>query len=246
MERIKKGIALITGFCLFWTLILFITSATVCNIAGDRSLMAVEMRRHASPKVTGLPDKEYSEMGLMITDYLMGRRESFQYYYTDAEGNLTVAFHPHEEEHMADCRELIRKTGILRWIAGGASLVLLAACVVLRKYRKSLSTGTLAAFALAFVGGVFVMLWWLRDFDGLFIAFHRLLFTNEGWLLDTRTDLLIRLMPTSFFVSMGVRLALAVAAMALAALCAAITIRMIGKNEAEEEAPGAGTAAQEA
>ena len=122
MERIKKGIALITGFCLFWTLILFITSATVCNIAGDRSLMAVEMRRHASPKVTGLPDKEYSEMGLMITDYLMGRRESFQYYYTDAEGNLTVAFHPHEEEHMADCRELIRKTGILRWIAGGASV----------------------------------------------------------------------------------------------------------------------------
>ena len=233
MERIKKGIALITGFCLFWTLILFITSATVCNIAGDRSLMAVEMRRHASPKVTGLPDKEYSEMGLMITDYLMGRRESFQYYYTDAEGNLTVAFHPHEEEHMADCRELIRKTGILRWIAGGASLVLLAACVVLRKYRKSLSTGTLAAFALAFVGGVFVMLWWLRDFDGLFTAFHRLLFTNEGWLLDVRTDLLIRLMPTSFFVSMGIRVLLAVTAVALVSFTAAMTIRMAGMDEEE-------------
>ena len=62
MEWIKKGIALITGFCLFWTLILFITSATVCNIAGDRSLMAVEMRRHASA-YSRKPSFHHAEFG---------------------------------------------------------------------------------------------------------------------------------------------------------------------------------------
>ena len=35
----------------------------------------------------------------------------------------------------------------------------------------------------------------------LFILFHKLVFTNDLWLLDPRTDLLIRLMPIEFFIS---------------------------------------------
>ena len=43
----------------------------------------------------------------------------------------------------------------------------------------------------------------LIDFDGLFVTFHRIAFTNDGWLLNPRTDLLIRLMPESFFIRLG-------------------------------------------
>ena len=39
------------------------------------------------------------------------------------------------------------------------------------------------------------------DFDSLFILFHKVAFTNDLWLLDPSTDLLIRLMPIEFFVS---------------------------------------------
>ena len=39
------------------------------------------------------------------------------------------------------------------------------------------------------------------DFDALFILFHKVAFTNDLWLLDPRTDMLIRLMPTDFFVT---------------------------------------------
>ena len=39
------------------------------------------------------------------------------------------------------------------------------------------------------------------DFDSLFILFHKVAFTNDLWLLDPRTDLLIRLMPIEFFIS---------------------------------------------
>ena len=39
------------------------------------------------------------------------------------------------------------------------------------------------------------------DFGSLFILFHKVAFTNDLWLLDPRTDLLIRLMPIEFFVS---------------------------------------------
>ena len=136
MDRTKKGIAAAAGFCLFLALILFVLSATVFNIAGDSALMGAEMRRHTSPKVTGLPDKQYPEMGEMITDYLMGRKDSFQYYFTDADGNMIVCFQAHEANHMADCRDLIQMTGRLRWYMAGAALLLIIAGLVLRKQRK--------------------------------------------------------------------------------------------------------------
>ena len=39
------------------------------------------------------------------------------------------------------------------------------------------------------------------DFDSLFILFHKVAFTNDLWLLNPQTDLLIRLMPIEFFIS---------------------------------------------
>ena len=39
------------------------------------------------------------------------------------------------------------------------------------------------------------------DFNSLFILFHKVAFTNDLWLLDPSTDLLIRLMPIEFFIS---------------------------------------------
>ena len=39
------------------------------------------------------------------------------------------------------------------------------------------------------------------DFNSLFILFHKVAFTNDLWLLDPQTDLLIRLMPIEFFIS---------------------------------------------
>ena len=225
MYRTKKGLAVITGFCLFLALILFVTAATVYNMAGDEALIAAEMRRNASPKITGLPDEQYPRMGQMITEYLVGKRDTFQYYFTDADGNMVVCFSSYEEDHMSDCRALISKTGTIRWIAAGAALFLLAAAVVLRKQRKSLSTGMIAGFALTAAVCIAALVWAMLRFDQFFTAFHRLLFTNDGWMLNAQTDMLLRLMPTAFFRSLGLKLLLAIAAVAFVSLTAAVTIR---------------------
>ena len=57
---------------------------------------------------------------------------------------------------------------------------------------------------MAAAAGV-LLVWALADFEGLFVTFHLVAFPQGGWLLDTRTDLLIRLMPTEFFVRLGLR-----------------------------------------
>lgn len=244
MDRTKKGIVAIAGFCFFLALLLLTTAVTVYNIAGDRSLMAVEMRRHTPPRISGLPDEEYPEMGRMITEYLTGKRDTFQHYFTDAEGNLAVCFQPHEANHMADCRELIRKTGILRWILAGAALFLLAVGIVLRKYRNNYTAGMIAGFGFTALMCVGLLAWGLVSFDSLFTAFHRLLFTNDGWILDARTDMLVRLMPTSFFVSLGIKLLLACTAAAAASLAAALMARNSGDKGGEQEEQPAETAVQ--
>ena len=245
MDRTKRCVSATAGFCLLWTLVCLIAAVAVCNIAGDRVLLSGEMLRYAPPQVSGLPEAEYSELGRMIADYLTGKRQDFQYTYKDENKKEITCFQPHEAAHMADCRGLIRTTGTLRWILAAAALVFFAVGIFLRESRKKFVAGIVAGFAAVAAVFLAVLLWGLVNFDGLFITFHKVLFNNDGWLLDPKTDMLIRLMPTRFFVSMGVRVLLAIAAAALAPFSAARTIQLAMEKKEPQEAHDAKTAVPE-
>ena len=45
------------------------------------------------------------------------------------------------------------------------------------------------------------------DFSKYFIIFHKIFFTNDLWILDPATDLLINIVPEPFFVDTAVRIA---------------------------------------
>ena len=201
----KTAAARLCGFLLVWAVILFTLAAAVYGIAGDGDLLSREMLRHAPPETTGLPEKEYPGVGRMTAAYLTGQEEKFQYIWTDADDRGYIGFQAHEADHMADCRGLIGLAGTLRWITGAAALLLAGIGILLRS-RKAFADGMLTGLCAAGVLFAGIAVWALVNFDGLFITFHRVAFTNEGWLLDPRTDLLIRLMPVDFFVSLGTRI----------------------------------------
>lgn len=203
--ELKSLLSRLSGFLLVWAVILFALAAAVYGTAGDGDLLAREMRRHAPPETTGLPETEYTGIGRMTAGYLTGREETFQYVFSDAEGRRFVCFQPHEAAHMADCRGLIGLAGRLRWIAAAAALLSAVAGAVLRR-RRDFTGGMLAGLCGAAAVFTGITVWALADFDGLFVTFHRLAFTNDGWLLDPRTDLLIRLMPVNFFITLGTRI----------------------------------------
>ena len=52
------------------------------------------------------------------------------------------------------------------------------------------------------IGMIFV------DFSKYFVYFHLILFDNDLWILDPKTDLLIQMMPESFFVDMAIKIGL--------------------------------------
>ena len=135
---------------------------------------------------------------------------------------------------MADCRVLIRMAGMLRWIFGGMTLILAGTEVLFRR-RAAFADGVLGGLGAAGILCTGLLVWALIDFDGLFTAFHRLAFTNDGWLLDPRTDLLIRLMPTDFFTALGARLLLWMIAAAAAAGIAAWILRKGGAGSSPRD-----------
>lgn len=69
-----------------------------------------------------------------------------------------------------------------------------------------------------------VLCWALLDFNSLFVLMHRLLFTNDLWLMDPQTDLIISLMPQAFFTAMAGKL---LRRLALMLLRIALVIQML-------------------
>ena len=235
MSQAKRITAAAAGFCFFFAVILLVTALTVYNIAGDKDTLATQMRRHSVPEYSGLPDGEYPGMGKMIAVYLTGGGKTFQYSFTDADGNMVDCFSSREAEHMADCRDLIALAGRLRWYMGIAAAILLVVGAFLWKHIKNFANGMMAGFGLALVIGLALLIWGVISFDGLFTAFHHLAFTNDLWLMDARTDMLIRLMPETFFRSLGIKVLLAVGVAALVCFAVAVILRILGGNGEEEE-----------
>lgn len=173
-------------------------------VAGDGGLLAAEMLRAAPPAVSGLAEKDYAGVGAMTAEYLTGKRAEFQYVAAEEDPNGVCrrreVFQAHEAAHMADCRGLIALDG---WVCAG-SLAVCAAGIFCGRGRRFFLQG--AGWGLAGFFGIAAVLgiWAAVDFDGLFVTFHRVAFPQGGWLLDPRTDLLIRLMPVSFFIRLGV------------------------------------------
>lgn len=212
------------GIILAWAVILFTVAAAVCGIAGNGGLLASEMLRNAPPEVTGLPEKEYEAVGRMTADYLSVRTDVFQHTFSDENGTIYQCFQPHEAEHMADCRKLIRLAEILRLVFWLLGMMIVIAGILMPKRRKGIARGVIIGLVSAGAVGTVLLIWGVIDFDGLFTAFHRIAFTNDGWLLDPRTDLLIRLMPTELFIRLAARILLWVMG---AAIVMAIVARVI-------------------
>ena len=118
---------------------------------------------------------------------------------------------------------------------GIAAAILLVVGAFLWKHLKRFANGMLAGFGAAVAIGLVLLVWGLISFDSLFTAFHHLAFTNDLWLMDARTDMLIRLMPETFFRSLGIKVLLAVGVAALVCFAVAVVLRILGGNGDEEE-----------
>ena len=198
--KAKRILAALCGVMMALAGALAVLAAVINGLGASQGMMLALMRRHAPAGATGLPEEHYAPMTAMITGYLSGETDTFQYTFTDAEGRRIDCFHDYEQQHMADCRALFT---LDRAVMAASALLLIPlgwAAWALRPVRVWTAAGFLAGCGTVLLAVLALAVWGVADFDSLFVLFHRLSFDNGLWLLNPQTDLLIRLMPTSFFV----------------------------------------------
>lgn len=145
-----------------------------------------------------------------ICDYFAGRASDMDFILPDG----THAFNAKELSHMQDVRGLVA-LGVKVLVVLGS---VIAACEIgmllaqrngsardaLQARCDGMKIGAAAVLVLVMVLTLFA----LADFRAAFERFHRIMFTNDNWLLDPRTDRLIRMMPQQLFETLCVRIVL--------------------------------------
>lgn len=164
-------------------------------------------------------EKEYTKysitnaVNMQMEDLLYVTKEMMNYLYDKREdlnietivaGGKREFFNEKEKAHMADVKDLFLKAKMIRRVC----ILITITSIVFFLYSKkffyiSKAFQIVTGAFLCVTVGLFVLI--STDFTKYFYLFHELFFTNDLWLLDYRTDLLINIVPEPFFVDTAIK-----------------------------------------
>lgn len=204
---IKRTICVMM-ICLLLTL--WTAGSIIPGLARDEKLLLQCFNRYAETESFGVQKSDYPLFSAQLSAFF--RHE------TDEANVQAFPFHDYEVTHLHDVRRLmdgIRTFSILCLIG---AIVLIT---IFRRERFSLLPGFIAFLGLAAA----IILFAVLDFNRIFTLLHELLFTNDLWLLNPQTDLLIALMPEGMFMYLARRVLYGILPLLIAMLLVSLTSR---------------------
>lgn len=165
----------------------------------DPSTYQWGFERYGAIANTGMTPSQLTETADQLIAYF-DRGEPITLQITKS-GELAPLFNEREMAHLSDVRALF----LLAFLAQQASLAYIVAFsllalvaygfVGLRSIGRYLTWG--GALTVAILLALFAVI--QTDFDSFFLQFHLASFSNDLWMLDSRTDYMIRLFPQEFW-----------------------------------------------
>lgn len=167
-----------------------------------------------------------------LLDYLRGKREDLHVQATIG-GQQREVFNQREILHMADVRTLY-----LWAMRIGNGLLILAAAFYLWAWIGGRDK---AAVLGGYLQGNYILLGLIAalgiyaalDFNSFWTGFHKIFFTNDLWLLDPRTDILIQMVPEQFFFDLVMRIVVSAAVIIAVLMVAAHLAKRRQKTESK-------------
>ena len=147
-----------------------------------------------------VPSSDLKVISANLADYLENKQETLNFEITYAE-KRRAAFNTREIQHMVDVKDIYIKLNYLKLI----SLLMIIGIIALSRKKYLLNAMYYSAgvsFGAATLLGIIISI----NFNKAFIFFHEIAFSNDLWLLDPRTDLLINLLPLSFFINISIHM----------------------------------------
>jgi integral membrane protein (TIGR01906 family) len=212
----RLGVGFASGLCVI-AIPLALIAGNVRAVTLDRAFYLSEFARYDRGAAVGLSAEELRMVADSFIAYFQapGGRMNVQ---VARAGGLQPLFNDRELTHMEDVQALMHLVSRLQGLAlGYAALFVLAGLALGRRSFLPTLARVLAGgggLTLAIVLGLGLLA--MTDFQSVFVQFHLLSFSNDLWLLDPRTDNLIRLFPQEFFLDATLRIAALTVVQALA------------------------------
>ena len=186
-----------------------VLSASVAWAINDEGLYQQGFDDYDISQRTGITRLDLRVVGADIRRYFNSSEEPLSVR-TRVYGEERDLFNAREVAHMRDVKVLIQKVYLVMELAGG----FLVAGIIggIFRYRGSCPDKLALLFqwggwlTLVLIMGVGLLA--LTGFDGLFLKFHQISFSNDLWQLDPRTDYLIMLFPQGFWFDATMRIAI--------------------------------------
>jgi len=199
MRLVEKVNAIALGVIIWIVLILSSLQLTGFNL----DFYVEQYASRGTAAEIGVSQQDLMHVTEVLLDYTSGKRDDL---IVEVEVNGTVQpfFNQREIDHMVDVRILYLGVIQLRNIL---LIFALANIFALMAFNRK-STISILQFGLKWVsiglGTIIVALaaFAIIDFDAFWTAFHKVLFTNDLWLLDPYTDNLINMVPERFFIDL--------------------------------------------
>ena len=225
MKLLHRLAGVIAAFCLM--IILFITSVEAVVYWTPGYFEKEYTKYHVLDSLPSMTMEDLLTVTDEMMDYLKGKRENL-HVETTMGGEQREFFNEREIAHMEDVQVLFLKAISIRRICL-VLCVLMIAFMIITKARisrvlpASLCMGTGLFFGIIAVLALIIS----TDFTKYFVMFHHIFFTNDLWILDPSTDMLINIVPEGFFMDTAGRIALlfCVTSLALFAICLYFSIK---------------------
>ena len=197
-QTLKRILYFLLGLCGLLSLLCSVAASLVTNA----SLMNEGFLQFSQTSHLGVPPSRYGDYAAAVTDYLDGKTDAIQVLSSD--GERKNAFSDKENAHMRDVRSIISALKWVRWLGGSGVILIAGLLYVLKKqardqFLRDMARGFACAAIVIVALALGLGIWGLVNFRGLFWMFHKVVFSNDLWLLDPQTDLLMALMPLPFF-----------------------------------------------
>lgn len=122
-------------------------------------------------------------------------------------GELAEVFGQREKQHMVDVKELFIKGHRVKNISLVITFAALITIVLYSRNRKrDIYGAVLWAGIVPIILMIILFILVKIDFHKYFTYFHKLFFTNDLWLLNPQTDVLIQMLPLEFFIDISTRI----------------------------------------
>ncbi len=236
-RRIFGAIGLTLGMV---ALMLILILTALHAVGTDGALYFSEQMKAGILSRAGVSEADLRMIDGRLADYLAGNEATLDegdgIVPVEVFGEVQPAFNEREMAHMKDCFKLfvlLRKVRarLIPW----AVLLIVGGAYLLNDRKKTRLCAGLSPLNLLLPLGAFGI-WAAIDFDRAFIFFHRVLFTNDLWLLDSSTDLLIRICPERMFMAMGLRVGLWGLAALMGVPALAVLLTYIWPKSKQDEA----------